>query len=629
METVKNLVFDSVDLLRNNSIATANFLRPHYPTCVFYFGERSSLYHKELLGDITRGWGGNADYIKFYAVENVDSESIRDVISGKSLNTDDIRMEITDLLSSQNVFYDMTRIALYCILDTTNIKTPEEFSQWYMLVNHIKNVMGVSTLSMLMVILNESLHLSNIAKGITNKIRELYQAEDIGGSNTHLYDSVFILGNRLKNGSFLKIDPQESEYANFNLFADIVLLTNTKDGDYNTRRAQLYGSDKPAITAAYGFVQKPMAEIVMISLTIIVNKLKDLISSQSLDADALMRALKISNGRSAVYDDFFLDIKELLPTNEFIDWLPGKWAPGRTFDEINHATYGCLQMFVEQNHVNIAKMELINRGEYLLRALIDLLSNSLNAAQLIDGISNEVKNTTYEKAETALNTTDRLPVTAAIEMRIKKEIASEFRVITDQAINKAVQQASSCLENFKQVCSELERMFAVGEEGTRKNLTTFYGDKIDRYFNDAKKLNNLFNRILNIKNSKKDMLQILFKELELLFESDPVYKLSFSAELIERLGAIDTEKRAQEFIGQELIKNLGDRISYYSKNIFRTRVFEAYMLNTEGTNNNLLFKYLSERPIPPEVTRTFFNTRNNDMAESMWFYICSIDNLSL
>jgi hypothetical protein len=113
------------------------------------------------------------------------------------------------------------------------------------------------------------------------------------------------------------------------------------------------------------------------------------------------------------------------------------------------------------------------------------------------------------------------------------------------------------------------------------------------------------------------------------FESDPVYKLSFSEELIERLGNADTEKRAQEFIGQELIKNLDDRVSYYSMHVFHTRTFEAYLLNTAGTNNNLLFRYLSDRAIPPEVTRTFFNTCNNDMAESIWFYVCSEDNLSL
>ncbi|GFH42508.1 hypothetical protein Hs30E_10590 [Lactococcus hodotermopsidis] len=629
METVKELIHGSVGLLGNNGIASAEFSRPHYPTCVVYFGERSSKYHRDLLEDITRGWGGNADYIKFYTVENVDSRNIKDALSGSDLTAFDVKTQITDLLSSQNVFTDMTRIALYCVVDTTDVKSAEEFGKWYSTINFVEDTIGVSTLSMLMVILNESLQMTALAKGIKNKIRDLYQDENVGGKNTHLYDSVFVFGNRLKNGSFIKIDPTESDYANFNLFADIVLLTNTRCPDYNDRRAHLYGSGKPALTAAYGFVQKPMAEIVMISLTIIMSKLKGLLATQTVDADMLTNALEINKGRSEVYERFYSEIKELLPPREFMNWLPGKATPDRTFDEFNRTTDGCLQKFLEQNHFEVVDAELLNRSDFVTKEIVALLSGALNAAQLVNGISNEVRRTVFDKAEIALGNPDKLQVQAAIDMKVKKAIAIELRAKSNDALTAAVQKAETCMEQFKQLCSELEKMFAVGEEGTRKNLTTFYGDKIQRYFNDTSKLNALFQSILKIENDKAAMLQILLEAIEVFFESDPVYKLSFSEELIERLGNVDTEKRAQEFIGQELIKNLDERVSYFSKHVFQTRTFEAYLLNTKGTNNNLLFRYLNDRAIPPEVTRTFFNTCNNDMAESIWFYACSVDNLSL
>lgn len=629
METIQELIYNSVGLLRKNNISSANFLKPHYPTCVVYLGKHSSKYHHDLLEDITRGWGGNADYIKFYTIEDVNSMEIKDMLSGNNLTTVDVKTQITDLLSSQNVFADMTRIALYCIIDTTDVESAEEFERWYSTISFVENTIGVSTLSMLMVILNESLQLTTPAKNIKNKIRDIFQDENICEKNTHLYDSVFIFGNRLKNGSFIKIDPTESAFVNFNLFADVVLLTNTRCVDYNDRRAHLYGCDKPALTAAYGFVQKPMVEIVMVSLTIIMNKLKELITTQTIDADILTNALEINNGRSAFYERFFSEIQELLPMNEFMNWLPGKVSPDKTFEEFNKSTDGCLSKFLEQNHFEVVNAELLNRSDFITTELVSLISNALNAAQLINGISNEVKKTAFDRAEIALGDPNKLQAQPAIDVKIKKEIAIGLRSESDHALNIAVQRAESCMGQFKQLCAELEKMFAVGEEGTRKNLTNFYGDKINRYFNDTSKLKALIKNILKIENTKKDMLQILEKTLEELFESEPVYKLSFSEELIERLGNADTEKRAQEFIGQELIKNLDDRVSYFSKHVFQTRTFEAYLLNTEGNNNNLLFKYLNDRAIPPEVTRTFFDTCNNDMAESIWFYTCSIDNLSL
>jgi len=408
-----------------------------------------------------------------------------------------------------------------------------------------------------------------------------------------------------------------------------VLLTNTRCDDDNRRRAHLYGSDKPALTAAYGFVQKPMAEIVMITLSIILNKLKELTANQSVDADGLMKALKIDKGRSEVYDQFYSVIKELLPSNEFMNWLPGKATPDRTFDEYNRASDGCLQAFLEKNHFEVVFTELLNRNDLLVKEILGLLSKQLNAAQLINGVPTGVRETAYDKAEIAFGTPDKLQVPTAIEMKVKKHIAEGLRSKTDESLTLAINKAEKCMTQFKQVCSEHERMFAVGEEGTRKNLTAFYGERIQRYFNDFSKLTALFVSILKIDNSKADMLQILLKTIEAFFSSDAVYKLSFSEELIARLGNVDTEKRAQEFIGQELIKNLDDKVSFYSMHVFQPRVFEAYLLNTEGTNNNLLYKYLNDRELPPEVSRTFFNTCNNDMAESIWFYVCSVDNLSL
>ena len=174
----------------------------------------------------------------------------------------------------------------------------------------------------------------------------------------------------------------------------------------------------------------------------------------------------------------------------------------------------------------------------------------------------------------------------------------------------------------------------MGKTYTQKNtlpfaLTKERSEQIVSYPSRRRFPFDVFVKILKIGNKKSDILKILLNAIETFFGSDPVYKLSFSEEFTTRLGNIDSERHAQEFIGQELIQNLEDKVSFFSKNVFQGRTFEAYLLNAEGTANNLLFKYLKDKDMPPEVSRTFFNTCNNDMAESVWFFVCSEDNLRL
>jgi hypothetical protein len=629
MNTLEEFIRNSIDLLQNKDISSINFSRPFYPTCVFYFGNQSNLYHRELKEDIQQGWGRSTDFISFYSIEDADTLIITDMISGSIVTVDQIRKQITNTLTAQDVFENMTQLALYCIIDTTYISTEEEFRSWYFMYNHVKETLGVATLSMLMVILNESLQYTSLSQGVKKKILDFYLDPNVGGVNQHLYNAVFVFGNRLKNGAFVKVNPTESEYSNYNLFADVILLTNTRGEDYSLRKERLYGRDKPALTAAYGYVQKPMEEIVMITLGIVLKNLKSLIPKQSFNDETLRKALKIDRSTSEIYEQFYADIKGMLPSNEFLQWLPGKAGTDSTFDELNKASSGCLQVYLEQNHVAIMEDELRNRNEYITAEVLHYLEEEFTAAQLINGVSFEIRQSIYDKAEIAYATPGQFTVEIGIELTVKKIIASALRKQIDQVLTEAIQKAATCMELFGQLCTEHDKRSAIGEEGSRRNLIAFYGERLQRYYNDQRKLNSLFSKVLKIRNTKSEMLQILLKEIETIFTGDEVYRYSFSKELVERLGSGDTKTRAQEFIGQELIKNLEDKVAFYSKHVYPSKMFEAYLLNTEGNSDNLLYEFLKNRDIPREVSRTFFNTSNNNMAESIWFYVCNVDNLML
>ncbi len=634
MKTVKELIHASTALLTNNGIGSSNYSKPKYPTCVVYFGKRSQLYHDELIGDVTRGWGGNTDYVKFYVIEDVESKVLKNVLSGEELSDEDVRAQITGLLSSQDVFSDMRYVSLYCVMDTTDIKDVSEFEKWYMSVQYLEKLIGVPTTSMLMLILNQSLNLAENAKLITKKLGELYASPELGRENTHIYDSVFILSNRLKDGSFKIYDPQMDgnasstlSYKNFNLLGNVILLSNTRDPDFDSRKHKLYGNDKPAVIASYRYLQKPMKEIVMIALSSILEKLKEMILTYNIDADILGKALNITSGRSKLHEEIYTSIKEYLPNNDFINYLPGKRESVGSFVDVDRSSYGCLQMFIEQNHLKIVKEKLASNKEYEYRTIVSMLSSNLNAAQLVNGIHADVRKTTYSNAEMGLANTDRMNVFQSIDIQVKQMIADELKVLIDKAISQSIDKATMCMDAFRALCVEFENAYAVGEEGTRRNLKSFYVDKINRYYSDINKVKALLVKLLNIDNGKTEMLQVLNDELVRLFESDAVYKYSYAQELMARLGRAGNEREIQEQIAKELIEGLENRTCYYTNSTYHGRVMEAYMLNTSDNEDSLTVKYLNARSDEGGITRTFFNTCSNDAAESMWFYHCTLDNL--
>lgn len=630
MENLRELLHQAVGLLKNQDIMGRDFSRPYYPVCVLYFGKTAARYHPELLSDIRLGWGGGVEQMRFYVIKDVDTLDFKDPDLQNEISNQAFQEQLTLLLSQQNIFEDMSRLALYCIIDTTDLKSGEEFASWYLALERIKTVIGVPILSMLMVILNEGIEYTENAAKIKMKIGELYRNKDIGEVNSHIYDSVFIFANRLKNGAFIMLDPSDDAYIDYNLFGDTLLLTNSSDSDYQKRRARLYGRNKPALTAAYGHVQKPMYEIALITLRSITKRILELIDSQMITADLLAAALKISNGRSEIYEQLYSEIKTCLPAGDFISLLPGKVTAGLSYLEADRISDGCLPAFLESNHFQILKSEMTSRKEALGNNIAKLLFANLNAAGLSHGLPAQTLKAVFLRAEIGLFDADNLNLSAAIEVKVKAKIAEYMKEIINQALENAGEEAKVCYNAFRSIIADLDMIFASGEEGIRCNLTSTYLHKVQRFYNDGNKLNSLFRNIFLLSNQRSDILDHLLNAMQSCFNSDDDYKLSYFGELSKRLGHLADTRQAQEFIGNELINNLSERISFYSRNTFQERILEAYFLNTNtqtGENKNLLNKYLSDREIPPEVERTFFNTCNNDKAESIWFYILSEDNL--
>ena len=629
MHSTNDLITRSVTLLKTTNISEKNFSRPHFPSCIAYFGKQSAAAHPAFYEDITRGWGGNSDFIVYFVADDPEAGSFTCPIDGDALTASQIQEQLQRQLTEKGIFADMSFVNLYCVLDTSDITDAAEFESWYRCVTRLEELLSCPTQTQLMIILDESIKKTALAASVKNRLCDLYESDTAGLAGRHMYDAVFIFSNKLRNGAFVDHDYARDTGADYNLFADMVLLTNSRGTDYSKRRTALYGSDRPAMSAAYGWVRKPMREIALITLSAMLKRLRTRLtqSAQPVTGESLAVALGIKNGRSDIHESFQKSISPQLPQSNFLEYMPTKSSPDRTFDEFDRATDGCLRAFIDYNHFDIIDRAIADNRRELAEQIASGIIAHADAARLSPGVPVPARETAYARAVTSVAPSAAIGVSGTIELLVRNRIADGISAITDEVLDELIKSSAECVAAYGEITEELGRQYSIGEEGTRRNLVDFYGEIVNRRYSDANKLTSLYNRVFKPRNKKEDVLRALYDEMSDLFAADPVFRLPFAEELIERLGKMAVGTREQEYIAQELIRNLDDNVSFSCTSTFHGRTFEAYLLGTSDETSNVLYKYLDERELPPEVSRTFFNTCSNDMAESIWFYICTTDNL--
>lgn len=642
MSNIKQAIQDSVEFLNKLDIEGANYLHPNYPAVVFYFGKTACKYHDELKKDLQRGWGGNTGYVKFFSVSCVSPLTIFDLYENQ-LDDNAFLDQITDLLRAENrVYSDMSQLLLYCFIDTSDFGDGSEFTEWYMAINQIKDKINKPCQTSLIVLLKDDLKTAKISEAIRVKLLELYRNPEIGEKNNHLYNSVFILSNYLKNGAYTRmLDIGSQSFIDFNLPANLILLSNTKESDlFRSFTAKFVDTNAPAYTASYGLVEKPSREIVLLSLKIAIDSIvdkKNQMQQQTASLEEFNKCIGISNGRLACGDAFFNEIKANFPQNSFVDSLPyqeGREMSLDKFGRLNEVTMGCLFEFIKRNHFRIVEREFNVRRNDIMSSILDNLRSGLTSFQ-ISGLND----LDISKKLTSLNNIENVnvenqPVNQAIEHLVRCYI---YKLIIDQIIDKdnglikqLKEEADRNIQCFNVVKDAILSEFAIGNAGDiSQNGGSKYMTIADRFFKDSNRALKLTQKVFCSFNSDEDILRIIVDELKSLFDSDTIYKKSYIEELQERF-VRGNELSIQQYVGEELINDIDSRIEFYSNNVIEDRILEVYFLNTDtgDRTTNLLTEYLKNRKLPRGTELTFFNTSRDDAIETIWFYALSEENLN-
>lgn len=632
----EDLIARSCEFLKDKSIKAHNFEKPMYPACIFYLSERSVTFYDEMNNDLIRGWGEAARHIRHFKVTRSDDffGSVSDMENNmKSVKA--LQSEITDMMSDANVFRDMNYIHMYFLLDTSALST-EEFERWYACVREIVEQFTISKRTFLITILNQSLDNTDASVGIRQKLLELYVSDRYSESRTHLYDSVFLFSNRLKNGQFIKLSGDAQEYEDYNLFADIVLLTDTFNAQLSDRINKLCSKRVPAFTAAYSNLAKPIGDIVMITLKKCLMEIRRSIESHeqmSASSDSFAtQLLGISNNNFKAADEIFLRfVLGYVCNTEPLRYLPCESdVADMKFQEANAASMGCLELFVQQNYLSyIDDLFASHSGEFRQRLKAEILEKlTFEQQKTLRNYKGNIE-ADVQSAISRLIISPEPSDTAVgdyINTVSKNRVIECLIPIMQEIIVGMRENSRNSLSVFARLYAGIELLNTTGDGGLRQNINHYYESIVEDYYRNPHHLDKITKKILSECGDESGMIEALREELENIFSDNPVFGVSFVDELITRNEALGTAVNIGTLITKELVERLDDRLALNSYNVFNERFFEAYFLNTD---QNSVYDALREKAKSHHIPVTYYNTLSNEMVETVWFYKCTEDNIRI
>lgn len=644
MEKIEDLFKESANMLREYGFENNSYQRPYFPASVIYYGERSKLHHKEILRDISDGWGkDNAENIKFYCIQDTVDHTITDVLSNETVTAKDIMVQYRKLMESERLFVELSSISTYFIFDSSKVDNADQFEKWYREFEYFNSLFGgnVPMKSMLIILLDESFECLDKAHSFRIKLLDLFKSSDCGIADAHIYDSVFVLSNKRNRKGYESFDPTSSSYENNNLLGDLILLTNTNENDLSLRNSSIYGSGILARTVAHGYIEKPNVEIISVVLSVVFDKMKEILNSNEnkiLKSDELRLALGVDKQKSAIIESIYGEIKDQLPKQDFINYLPNFDSGDDSYAVLDKKSYGCLSGFLKENHFEIIEEKIKNgRPNYkntyegLMQKYLSV--NQITDVQVVDDEELYKRPDAYNELKEGIEDLIKLypsnetnNVSTVIQFKTKSKIVEQIIPVINEAFSDSIRKAISTMSAFNSLYNAFNNYVAYSiDEETRKNIEKFFEHKISLYFNEKDRKQDLFNRLMLIGNSTQDMLKVLFDELRTIFTYDQDFKKPLIVLLALILAGLGPNS-VTDFIVNALVRDIDKKILLGSDGKFIKKL-EVYFINTNNSSNAGLLDAISKLHLEDGEIRTIYNTSADNYFESIFVYDCSEHNM--
>lgn len=593
---------------------------PKYPMAVVYLGAEAAKAHSELFQRLIRVWPPYKNEICFFEAalseegEELDFFTLGEDNSREALAKDAMNARVSGLFGVDTHFGDFSRMMVFYVLDTTNIKSAGELDRWTKAVSQVKSrLMAENQMSLLTVLLNEKFEHKENAGSIREKIGKVFYGEE---AKEHFVNSIFLLSNK-RNDSALLNDWKIC----YRILADIIVLSNNHDAQIATAMFS------PTVkTVGYALEEKPSKKIAQVVIASLIKQLDDYrikADGPALLADEeLPKRLGIAGSGLLEILDRYADERliPMLPSEEELEYFPRSFkddlraAKSYSAEEFDDMTMGAWSCYLK-TLVDRANTKVSGSGRQM-----ELWKQEYQAFLAQQFTADELTILDHNRASVKCLFQDARKPSSGGEVLLSAKAMLKYHMSANEALTgwfmDALSEEASEAESFVRAWYSLTRslggMFGVHDD----SLSDFYEKRARSFFDRyGAELKQTFNRLHKV----SSLWGFLTQTIDRMLNSDPIYSEPFEDELQERLEAAANPVDSRSYIRTRLTGN--EVKTYLHVSFALERPVLTAMLLKQGTP---LYGNLKDNL---DSNICYYDTGCGDTAETLAVYQVERSNL--
>lgn len=591
---------------------------PRVPMVIVYMDKEAKKAKEEIDPILVHIWGDREkDIVQIMMKE----DGFYDAEKKENLGEEDVQELIDKMYAADNSFRDMSRLCVVMLQSTASCSDVSEFQACYERIHRIEGFISDGLLTTGIIFLDESTKCRKTATAIRNYLRELLEQQNM------LYDSTFLLSNRLSNGSLLAGKRMKE---NFAMAGWIILLLNGTGAGYSPDLGLFYPAGREYyLTAAFSEVNRPndaICDVVLHTMLMWIDRhmrTQGKAQNRNPDIEDLYQKLEVSGGKAKFLEDYFQrSIVGKIPTVDLIRYIPRQHANVMDIGTKDFLTFdqetmgGCsallssLPLFHEQMHEDFAR--------YFQNYVRDKLSAGERERVLT---ASNVQEMLRRLRPDELTGKERVDV--YLNGKVYTEYIKWALPICEEILMKEQKSSASHAKEFEGVLQEFQQGYFPDDPELERYYADITNDELDRASGG------LGERLMNAVSSRGDqreaILDCLKRAAQEIFSAKPVFRMPLEQEMINRMGQNPNDIHNQ--IYNTLFRGLDNRIRLKTAIALASQK-QITIVNQRDENGVDTELYQSiKKNVSDTANMIYFDSCNSNTIKIIRFYRCGSSNL--
>lgn len=570
---------------------------PNFPACIVYLNLAAKKRHETITQRLRRVWRGSVNDICCYEAGFSDGKCQYRHPDGSPAN---LLSELQRMSAQNTKFYDRSRLNIYCVLDTSDIRDLNTFVTCINMACNFKQTIRVQNVqTFFMLLLDESLQNIDFASKVRIWMRGAYD-------NLHQqFNSICMLSNRCGNSAYL------DDYMMSVVASSAILLTNTHNETQQVRFQVINSS--PMFSLSYVGLQKPVDEIGWVVLKTLIEHFCEQNTAQYTESVELGTLLGMKPDGSFYATQRIEDeiMRKLPPAEEFEHFA--RTEP--TDIHVNELSYHEFDRMTMGGFRDFLGMQITCDPELLERTALEYqnyIEENIPLAKL-SGLSESAVRTLFFEQYDAEPSYQQTSVADAIRDIIRRKCTAEVKQLCYNAICESIRKAKKQIEFFNGLRNELLSNYSF--INFSENVKPFYAEIVHHYLGMSQGDKQAL-RVFYYLGGSEEQIETQFKRLiDSIIASHPSFSAAFDEEMKMRIGSADTAAVAGSIQNKLLGHNVGSNACWNTPYAM-VQAYQGIMMNVStGRNGDVLFQILQNMFQKQNID--YFNTGSSDAVESV------------